>query len=76
MLGNELEGPSGTAGRETFEHIEIALRHTHLPKLADAGIITFAQDRQSVALDGMNGHDEFIDEAARIDGYAPSAAGD
>lgn len=76
MLANELEGPSATAGRVTPEHIEVGLRHRHLPKLADAGLITFAQDRQSIELDGMNGHGQFIDEAARIDGYAPPAVGD
>lgn len=76
MLANELEGPSATAGRETPEDIEAALHHTHLPKLAEAGLITFAQDEQSVESNGMNGHGQFIDDAARIDGYAPPAAGD
>lgn len=75
-LANELDGPSVTGGRETPAHIEVTLHHTHLPKLADAGLITFAPDRQSIELDGMNGHGQFIDDAARIDGYAPPAAGD
>ncbi len=56
--------------------IEVQLRHMHLPKLADAGLITVAQDRQSIELGGVNGHGQFIDQAARIDGYAPPAAGD
>lgn len=76
MLANELAGPSATAGRDTTEDIEVALRHMHLPKLADADLITFAQDGESVELNGMNGHGQFLDVAARIDGYAPSAAGD
>ncbi|AGB16017.1 hypothetical protein Halru_1405 [Halovivax ruber XH-70] len=56
--------------------IEVQLRHMHLPKLADAGLITFAQDGQSIQLDGINGLSQFIDQAARIDGHAPPAAGD
>jgi len=48
MLANELEGPSATPGTDTTEHIEVDLHHTHLPKLVDAGLITFARDRQSI----------------------------
>ncbi|AEN07598.1 hypothetical protein Halar_0342 (plasmid) [halophilic archaeon DL31] len=73
MLANELEGPSATAGRKTPEHIEVALHHMHLPKLAEAGLITFDADTHTVELDGVNEFDQFIDEAARIDGYAPLA---
>lgn len=77
MLANELEGPSTTAGGgKTAEHIEIVLHHIHLPKLADAGLITFSRDRQSIELDEITGHGQFIDQAARIDGYASPAAGD
>ena len=76
MLADELEGPSETAGSDTTEHIEIALRHMHLPKLADAGLITFARDGQSIELDEIDGHGPFIDQAARVDGYAPRPAGD
>lgn len=76
VLAEELQGPSATAGRKTPEQIEIALHHTHLPKLADAGLITFDQNRQSIELAGVNGHGQFIDQAARHDGYAPPAAGD
>lgn len=76
MLANELAGPSATGRSDSTGDIEVALHHTHLPKLADAGLITFAQDKQSIELDGMNGHGQFVDEAARIDGYAPPAAGD
>lgn len=56
--------------------IELQLHHRHLPKLADAGLITVDQERQSVALDGIQGHGQFIDQAARIDGYAPPPASD
>lgn len=76
MLANELEGPSATGTSDTTEHIEVTLRHTHLPKLADAGLITFDADTNSVELDGTGKHGHFIDEAARVDGYARAAAGD
>ncbi|WP_418281633.1 DUF7344 domain-containing protein [Halorubrum sp. DTA98] len=74
MITNELEGPSATGGSETSEHIETALHHTHLPKLADAGLITIEQDGQSIEFDGIHEHVRFIDQAARIDGYAPPVA--
>ncbi len=76
MLANELEGPSATAERKTPEDIQIALHHIHLPKLADVGLITFAHDQRSIELDETPGHGQFIDHAARVDGYAPPAAGD
>ena len=76
ILTEELDGPSATAGEATHERIGVALQHTHLPKLADAGLITIAQDQQSIALDGVHEHGEFIDQAARVDGYAPPTAGD
>ncbi|WP_348608643.1 DUF7344 domain-containing protein [Halobaculum rarum] len=76
MLANELDGSAATAGSGTTDHIEISLRHMHLPKLTDAGLITVAQDGQSVELDEGTGHGQFIDQAARIDGYAPTIAGD
>lgn len=76
MLANELEGPSTTGRAKTSESIEIALHHIHLPKLADAGLITFVQDHQSIELDENTGHGRLIDQAARVDGYAPPAAGD
>lgn len=76
MLAAELGDQSKTVGGDTTEHIEIALHHLHLPKLADSGLITFAQDGKSIELDGITEHSRFIDQAARIEGYAPPAAGD
>ncbi|WP_232701439.1 DUF7344 domain-containing protein [Halobacterium wangiae] len=76
MLANELAGPSATGVNDTPSDIRTALRHMHLPKLADAGLITFDADTHSVELEGMNEHDQFIDEAARIDGFAPPATDD
>ncbi|WP_226041797.1 ArsR family transcriptional regulator [Natrinema sp. DC36] len=62
--------------RTSSATIEVQLRHMHLPKLADAGLITFAQERQSIELDGINRGGQFIDQAAHIDGYAPPVAGE
>lgn len=76
MLANEVDGSSETTEKDPLTRIEIALRHTHLPKLADADLITIAQDKQSVELDTIDGHSQFIDQAARIDGYTLPIAGD
>lgn len=76
MLVDELDRPDVTTGEATHEQIGIALHHSHLPKLADAGFITIAQDRGSIELIGMNGLGQFIDDAARIDGYAPPTVAD
>lgn len=38
------EGESNTADEETIEHVTVALHHTHLPKLVDAGIIHYDPD--------------------------------
>jgi len=77
LLANELEGPSTTAGGgKTPEHTKITLHHIHLPKLADAGLITVSQEEQSIELDEITAHGQFIDQAARIDGYAPPATSD
>lgn len=56
--------------------VETGLRHTHLPKLAAAGIITFDADTGSIELNETNRPDRFIAEAARIDGYTQTAVGD
>lgn len=69
--GQAATGPNASAAT-----IATGLRHTHLPKLADAGVITYDADTGSIELDGTNGHGQFITEAARIDGYTQSAAGD
>lgn len=75
-LVKEREQQSATTGSDTAERIEIALRHTHLPKLADAGLITFVHDEGSIELGEMDGHGQLLDHASHIDGYAPPTAGD
>lgn len=45
----EHETPADELSDETIEHIHISLYHCHIPKLEDAGIITYDQDRNTVA---------------------------
>lgn len=56
--------------------VETALYHTHLPKLAEAGIVRFDRDSGVIELDDTNGHEQFIIEAARIDGVGHTAVSD
>jgi hypothetical protein len=48
--------------------VESALYHHHLPKLADAGFVTFDRDAASVALQKSDRLDKFLPDAAVIDG--------
>ncbi|WP_222913760.1 ArsR family transcriptional regulator [Natrinema sp. SYSU A 869] len=54
--------------------VETALRHTHLPKLADMGIVSFRLDRELVELRDTDGIDQFLADTARIDGYVQPVA--
>lgn len=66
-----------TADRRTAHtDVEIGLRHMHLPKLADAGTVTFDADTGCIELRELNGHGRVLDEAARIEGYTQTAADD
>lgn len=56
--------------------IKTGLRHMHLPRMADAGIILFGANMDSVELRETDGLDRFLDVMARIDGYVQTAAGD
>lgn len=69
-------GPTATGRSDNREAIATGLYHTHLPKLADAGLITFDADTGSIELTETKGHGQFIAEAARIDGYTQTVAGD
>lgn len=65
-----------TGPNSVHKDIETALHHKHLPKLADAGIITYSSRTGSVSLRDIGGLDRFLDDTARIDGYAQSAGDD
>lgn len=56
--------------------VETALRHTHLPKLADRGILSFHPSTGVVERRETDGIDRFLAETARIDGYTPLVASD
>lgn len=71
------DGDSTETGRPTTtEDVEIELHHIHLPKLADAGIITFGSDRDSIELRDTTGIARFLDDTASIDGYQQSVTAD
>lgn len=75
-LANWDGGPSPVAERTHSDDVEVALRHIHLPKLADAGVVAFDEDTGTIELVETNGHDQFIAEAARLEEYARPVAGD
>ncbi len=61
---------SRSANREA---VETALRHTHLPKLADRGIVSFRSNTGVIELRNVDGIDQFLADTARIDGYKQPA---
>lgn len=73
----EWAGEQTGAGQRTDRNaVEIALRHTHLPKLADKGIVSFRANTDSVELQDTHGLEWFLADGARIDGYLQAAASD
>lgn len=58
------DGPSDPSG------VEIGLRHIHLPKLADAGVISVSPNPGNVSLRETNGVNEFLDLLADVDGLS------
>ncbi|WP_247001065.1 DUF7344 domain-containing protein [Halosolutus gelatinilyticus] len=73
----EWTGDQTEAGRSADRKaVETALRHTHLPKLVDEGIISFGANMGFIELRDMDRFDRFLADMARIDGYIQTAAGD
>ncbi|MCU4752943.1 ArsR family transcriptional regulator [Halobacteria archaeon AArc-curdl1] len=56
--------------------VKTALYHTHLPKLADRGLVSFRSDTGTVELRDTDGIDQFLADTAPIDGYIQAAVGD
>ncbi|WP_137283993.1 DUF7344 domain-containing protein [Halorussus salinisoli] len=56
--------------------VEASLRHIHLPKLADAGIILFDTNADSIELKETGQIDKFVKHMAHIDSYTETAAHD
>lgn len=50
LLGREQEGPESAIDHEHVRRCQIRLYHTHVPCLADAGLVTFDSDRRTVTL--------------------------
>ena len=64
----DYEGMDRTA---TIEEVKTDLHHSHLPQLAEAGVITVGPNGDSIELEESDGLGEFLDDTARIDGYTP-----
>lgn len=60
----------------SIDDIKMNLYHIHLPKLAEAGFITISASMDSIGLATTDGLDEFLADAAPIDGYGHIAADD
>ena len=56
--------------------VKTALCHTHLPKLADRGVVSFRANTGVIELRDTGGIDQFLADTARIDGYIQAVAGD
>jgi len=67
---------TGSDRRTGSAVVETALRHTHLPKLADRGIVSFSPNTGLVELKETDTLDQFLIDMVRIDGYMQTAAGD
>lgn len=76
MIAEWKSSRTETGGSTDSKAVEIALRHTHLPKLADAGVISFGANRDFIELRETDGLDPFLDDTARIDGYVKTAVSD
>ena len=54
LVGWETGGQDGMAGERAYERTEIALRHSHLPALADAGLLTYDPGTGAVAAEPLD----------------------
>lgn len=66
----------GTDQRTTDTNIRTALRHNHIPKLAEAGIITVDATTNTIELRDTTGVSQFLSDTATIDGYGQTVADD
>ncbi|WP_458208032.1 DUF7344 domain-containing protein [Haladaptatus sp. NG-SE-30] len=63
-------------GDDNLQTVKTALQHIHLPRLADAGVITYESNPGTIEFDGTDEFAPFLEVAARLDGYDPVAADD
>jgi hypothetical protein len=66
----------GTDRGDDHQAVEVALRHSHLPRLADAGVVAFDRDADTVELQRIDEVDRFLSDAASIDGYRRTVGAD
>lgn len=59
--------PGRDADEETVARVRTALRHVHLPKLADAGVVDYDPGERTVTLRGTAGLDPLLDAARTVD---------
>lgn len=72
----EWAGDQTKLGRSTDRSaVKTTLCHTHLPKLADKGVVSFHSNTGTIELRDANGIDQFLAEMGRIDGYMQTVAG-
>lgn len=67
---------TGTDQSTTHTDIRTALRHIHIPKLAEAGIITVDTTTNRIELRDAAGVSQFLSDTAAVDGYGQTAADD
>lgn len=60
----------------TRRDVEVGLRHTHLPKLAEAGLVSFDVNKNSIEHGETGWLDQFLVDTISIDGYTKAATGD
>lgn len=70
------EGQTAAGGSTDRKSLEIALRHTHLPKLADGGIVSIGANTGLIELRDTERLDRYLTDMARIDGYTQPTASD
>lgn len=71
----EWDGDHARTDRLTrIENVTAGLYHTHLPKLADAGVIAFGPNMDSIELRAIDGLGRFLGETASIDDFTKTAA--
>ena len=64
VTAREQEAPLPDVPAEEVKRVYVSLYHTHIPKLADADLVEYTQERDMVALSTENEHAEALLELA------------
>jgi nucleoside-diphosphate-sugar epimerase len=66
-LADRLEDPArGSSDRSRIERLRIRLHHCHLPKLADAGLVTYNTHSKRVSLTETGRQTEVVDDGLEL----------